>query len=123
MFSRKFLILIILAVFIVGVSVGAASAQKVTLTPKYDEYVNKSVGEYTVQTMKWKGTTVGGFGVWLYKNGQLVDKDDYASRAYFCMDGKWKWSDWDNGEDQATYHKYPVSTGVEIKEVEVEFKA
>ena len=121
MSDKKYLMLIILVILVIGVSMGAVSAQKVTVKPRYDEYVNKTVGEYTVQTMKWEGTSVGGFGVWLYKNGQLVDRDSYSSRAYFEMDGEWKWSNWDNGEEDAMYHKYPVSPGVEIEKVEVEF--
>ena len=92
---------------------------KVELT-EFDKKFTKSVGEYTVEAEKWKGGSVGGFGVWLYKNGQLVDKDSYLSRAYFYMDGEWKWSDWGNGQG-ANYHKYPVSNGVEIKEIEVKF--
>lgn len=87
---------------------------------EFDTKVSKTVGEYTVEAEKWRGETVGGFGVWLYKNGQLVDKDSYLSRAYFCMDGEWKWSEWGNGEG-ANYHKYPVSNDVEIQEIEVKF--
>ena len=87
---------------------------------EFDTKVSKTVGEYTVEAEKWRGETVGGFGVWLYKNGQLVDKDSYLSRAYFYMDGEWKWSEWGNGQG-ANYHKYPVSDGVEIQEVEVKF--
>lgn len=88
--------------------------------PEFDTKVTKTVGEYRLEAEKWRGSSVGGFGVWLYKNGQLVDKDSYLSRAYFYMDGEWKWSEWGNGEG-ANYHKYPVSNGVEIKEVEVKF--
>lgn len=86
----------------------------------FDTKVSKTVGEYRVEAEKWRGGTLGGFGVWLYKNGQQVDRDSYLSRAYYCMDGEWKWSEWGNGEG-ATYHKYPVSNDVEIKEVEVKF--
>ena len=88
--------------------------------PEFDRVYTGTAGGYTVQAEKWKGGTVGGFGVWLYKNGQLVDKDSYLSRAYFYMNGEWKWSDWGNGQG-ANYHKYPVSNGVEIKEIEVKF--
>ena len=88
--------------------------------PEFEKKFTKTSGEYTVEAQKWRGGTLGGFGVWLYKNGQQVDKDSYLSRAYFCMDGEWKWSGWGDGEG-ATYHKYPVSDGVEIKEVEVRF--
>ena len=89
--------------------------------PEFDTKYTESVGEYTVEAEKWKGTSVGGFGVSLYKNGQLVDQDSYLSRAYFYMDGKWKWSEWGNGEDNAAYHKYPVSNNVKIQKVEVKF--
>lgn len=122
MSNKRLLMLLILTVFILAVAISSVSAQTVKVEPEFDKYVNKTVGDYTVQTMKWRGTSVGGFGVWLYKNGQLVDKDSYRSRAYFYMDGEWKWSDWDNGEDSSMYHKYPVSNNVEIKEIEVEFK-
>lgn len=88
--------------------------------PEFDTKITKTVGEYTVEAEKWEGTSVGGFGVWLYKNGQLVDKDSYLSRAYFYMDGEWKWSEWGNGQG-ANYHKYPVGKGVEIQEIEVKF--
>ncbi len=88
--------------------------------PEFDIKYTETVGEYTVEVEKWQGGTTGGFGVWLYKNGQPVDKDSYLSRAYFCMDGEWKWSDWGNGQG-ANYHKYPVSNGVEIQKVEVKF--
>ena len=89
--------------------------------PEFDTKYTKTVGEYTVQAEKWRGGSVGGFGIWLYKNGQLVDQDSYLSRAYFYMDGEWKWSNWGNGEDGGTYHKYPVSNDVEIREIEVKF--
>ena len=88
--------------------------------PGFDTKYTKTVGEYTLEAQKWRGGSVGGFGVWLYKNGELVYKDSYLSRAYFYMDGEWKWSEWGNGQG-ADYHKYPVSNGVEIQKVEVKF--
>lgn len=88
--------------------------------PEFDKKFTKTSGEYTVEVEKWRGGTLGGFGVWLYKNGEMVNKDSYLSRAYFYMDGEWKWSEWGNGEG-ANYHKYPVSNDVEIKEIEVKF--
>lgn len=90
--------------------------------PDYDTLVTKTVGEYTVEAEKWMGGSVGGFEVHLYKNGAPVDKDSYMTRAYFYMDGEWKWSDWGNGEDgYEGYHRYPVSQDVKIREVEVKF--
>ena len=88
--------------------------------PEFDTKYTKTVGEYRVEAEKWRGYSAGGFGVWLYKNDELVYKDSYLSRAYFYMDGEWKWSEWGNGQG-ANYHKYPVGNGVEIQEVEVKF--
>lgn len=88
----------------------------------YDERVSQNVGSYKIEAMKWKGTTVGGMGVWVYQNGQLIDKSSYSSRGYICMNGQWKWTQWDNGEEDATYHKYPVSNDVEIQKVEIKIK-
>ena len=88
--------------------------------PEFDRKVTKTVGEYTVEAEKWRGGTIGGFGVWLYKNGELVNRDSYLSRAYFYKNGEWKWSEWGNGEG-ATYHKYPLDNSIEINEVEVKF--
>lgn len=90
--------------------------------PEYDKTYTETVGEYTVEAEKWMGGSVGGFEVHLYKNGESVYKDSYMSRAYFYMDGEWKWSEWGNGEDGYDgYHRYQVSQGVEIQEVEVKF--
>ncbi|MDO5859873.1 hypothetical protein [Methanobrevibacter sp.] len=88
--------------------------------PEFETKYKKTVGEYTVEAQKWQGGSLGGFGVWLYKNGEQVDRDSYLSRAYFYKDGEWKWSEWGNGEG-AAYHKYPLDNGIEIREVEVKF--
>ena len=99
----------------------SSSGKTVSLTlNNYDEHVSQNVGEYKVEAMKWRGTTVGGLGVWVYKNGQMLDKSAYSSRGYICMNGQWKWTNWDDGEEGATYHKYPVSNDVLIQTVEVQ---
>ena len=90
--------------------------------PGFDQTYTETAGEYSVDAEKWMGGSVGGFDVHLYKNGKSVDKDSYLTRAYFYMDGEWKWSEWGNGEDgYEGYHRYPVSSGVEIQKVEVKF--
>ena len=90
--------------------------------PGFDTKYTKTVGEYTVEAEKWRGGSVGGFQVLLTKNGQLMDKNSYQSRAYFNDGSGWKWSNWDNGEEPSeTLHKYPVANSVEIQEVEVTF--
>lgn len=90
--------------------------------PQFDRTYTGTAGEYRVEAEKWMGGSVGGFEVHLYKNGKAVNKDSYMTRAYFYMDGEWKWSEWGNGEDgYEGYHRYPVSSGVEIQKVEVKF--
>ena len=90
--------------------------------PEFDRTYTETAGEYSVDAEKWMGGSVGEFDVHLYKNGKSVDKDSYMTRAYFYMDGEWKWSEWGNGEDNyEVCHRYPVSNGVEIQKVEVKF--
>lgn len=98
------------------------SQHTISVVPEFDKTVKKADGEYTVEATKWRGGSVGGFEVSLYKNGQLMDRNSYQSRAYFNDGSGWKWSNWDYGEESgATLHKYPVSNTVEIKDVEVNF--
>lgn len=103
--------------------VGESSPDTITVElPEFGKTYTETAGDYSVDAQKWMGTTVGGFEVYLYKNGKSVDKDSYLSRAYSYMDGEWKWSEWDNGEeDHELRHRYPVSRGVEIQKVEVKF--
>ena len=90
--------------------------------PEFDKTYTATAGEYKVEATKWMGGSVGGFEVHLYKNGNPVNKESYLTRAYFYMDGEWKWSEWGNGENGYDgYHRYPVSNGVEIQKVEVKF--
>lgn len=101
----------------------ASSSDTITVElPGFDKVYTGTAGDYSVEAEKWMGGSVGGFEVHLYKNGAPVDKDSYLTRAYFYMDGEWKWSEWGNGEDgYEGYHRYPVSNGVEIQEIEVKF--
>lgn len=99
----------------------SSSQHTISVKPEFDKNVRKTSGKYMVEATKWRGTAAGGFGVTLYKNGERMDRYSYQSRAYFNMDGEWKWSNWDYGEEGATYHKYPVSNNVDIKEIEVRF--
>ena len=101
---------------------GSSGQHKVVLElSNFDEYVKKDVGEYTVEAYKWTGPSLGGLGVWVYKNGKLIDRYSYSSRAYFWKDGEWKWSEWDSGDVDSVYHKYHVSPNVKIQKVEVMF--
>ena len=102
-------------------SESGSSDKTVTLElTSFDTYVTKTVGDYKVQAMKWQGATIGGLGVFVYKNGQMIDKDSYLSRGYIRMDGQWKWTEWGTGGSGSnSYHKYDVSPDVIIEKVEV----
>lgn len=102
-------------------SQSGSSAKTVTLElPEFDTYVTKTVGDYEVKAMKWQGATIGGLGVFVYKNGQMVDKNSYMSRGYVYMDGQWKWTEWGTGGSGSnSYQKYDVSKDVIIEKVEV----
>lgn len=106
-------------------SVSESSSSPDTITvelPEFDKTYTGTSGEYRVEASKWMGGSVGGFDIHLYKNGQSVYKDSYMTRAYFYMDGEWKWSEWGNGLDgYKDSHRYPVSNGVEIQKIEVKF--
>lgn len=106
-------------------SVSESSSSPDTITvelPEFDKTYTGTSGEYRVEASKWMGGSVGGFDIHLYKNGQSVYKDSYMTRAYFYMDGEWKWSEWGNGQDgYKDSHRYPVSNGVEIQKIEVKF--
>lgn len=103
-------------------SQSSSTQNTISVVPEFDKYVKKSEGEYTVEATKWMGGSVGGFEVSLSRNGQMMDRSSYQSRAYFNDGSGWKWSNWDDGEVAgSTLHKYPVSNGVEIREVEVMF--
>ena len=105
-----------------SVSSGSSGGQTVSLDlNSFDTYVTKNVGDYEIKAEKWKGGSIGGLGVWVYKNGKLLDKNSYSSRGYICMDGQWKWTEWSHGEVDAMYHKYNVGNDVEIQKVEVSF--
>lgn len=99
-----------------------SGGHKVTLVlTSNDQYFSKTVGEYKIEAMKWMNPSLGGLGVWVYKNGELIDRYSYTSRAYFNMNGEWKWSQWKSGEVDSVYHKYNVGPGVQIERVEVSF--
>jgi len=105
------------------VSESPSSPDTITVElPEFDRTYTGTSGEYRVEASKWMGGSVGGFDIHLYKNGKSVNKDSYLTRAYFYMDGEWKWSEWGNGQDgYKDSHRYPVSNGVEIQKIEVKF--
>ena len=97
--------------------------KKVTLYSKYNRYVTKKVGKYKIQVYKWKGYRLGGLRIYVMKNGKYVKRNAFITRAYFKMNGKWRWSRWSHASSgYPFYHHYNVSTGVKITKVQVKFR-
>ncbi|WP_298523492.1 hypothetical protein [uncultured Methanobrevibacter sp.] len=97
--------------------------KKVTLKSKYNKYVTKKVGKYKIQVYKWKGYMLGGLNIYLTKYGKYVKSSAFLTRAYFKMNGKWRWSSWSHASSGYTfYHHYAVSNGVKITKVQVKFR-
>lgn len=97
--------------------------KKVTLKSKYNKYVTKKVGKYKIQVYKWKGYMLGGLNIYLTKYGKYVKSSAFLTRAYFKMNGKWRWSRWSHASSgYTTYHHYAVSNGVKITKVQVKFR-
>lgn len=97
--------------------------KKLTFNSKYNKYVTKKVGKYKVQVYKWKGYRLGGLRIYLIKNGKYVKRTSFATRAYFKMNGKWKWSRWSHASSGfVSYHHYDVSNNVKITKVQVKFR-
>ena len=97
--------------------------KKLTFNSKYDKYVTKKVGKYKIQVYKWKGYRLGGLRIYITKNGKYLKRTAFLTRAYFKMNGKWKWSNWSHAsQGYPHYHHYPVDSGVKITKVQVKFR-
>ena len=123
------------ATFLGGKNVyGKSTKFKITVKPKpkyktvrihtmYDKYINKYVGNYKVQTYKWKGFSINGLGIFLYKNGKLLNRYNFQSKVHHAFNGNWKWSSWSYGTQGANaYHKFSLSKGVAVGDVIVKFR-
>lgn len=118
---------------VLAVSIGASAEpvlksshgklKKVSITSKYNKYVTKKVGKYKIKVYKWKGYRLGGLRIYLTKNGKYVKSSKFVTRAYFKMNGKWRWASWSHASrGYVLYHHYPVSSDVKITKVQVKFR-
>lgn len=101
-----------------------SSFKIVNLYPKNSRYVTKWYGKYKIQVYKWMGRSIGGLEVFLLKYGKYnVKSKSFLTRAYFKMNGRWRWSSWSHATSSFQLkHHYPVSRGVLIYRVQVLFK-
>lgn len=101
----------------------SGKVKTVTLYSKYNRHVTKYVGKYKIQVYKWKGYSLGGLRIYVTKNGNYVKRGAFLTRAYFKMNGKWKWSRWSHAASgYPRYHHYGVSNGVKITKVQVKIR-
>lgn len=101
----------------------SGKVKTVTLYSKYNRHVTKYVGKYKVQVYKWKGYRLGGLRIYVTKNGNYVKRGAFLTRAYFKMNGKWKWSRWSHAASgYPMYHHYGVSKNVKITKVQVKIR-
>lgn len=120
--NRKSLILfLVLAIFVVGMTMGCATSKTVTLKTKKDKYVTKKKGKYTVETFKWKSGTYQELDIFVYKNGKMLNKNKFKSKYYYKYNGKWKSMPWRHGSVDCTYHKYHTDKSVKIGKVKVRY--
>lgn len=85
------------------------------------KYVTKYYGKFKIQTFKFKHamTTIC---VFVYKNGKMLKKNQYASKIHFKENGRWKWTGWLHGTQAAVYQKYFCDNTVKIGNVKVKFR-
>ncbi|WP_305557740.1 hypothetical protein [Methanobrevibacter sp. V74] len=89
---------------------------------KNNKYVTKYSGKYKIKT--YQKETPKGFKlkIYVYKNGKIVNPDNYLSKVHFKNKGQWKWSNWDDGEDELTYHDYWYYKSVKTDKVMVKLR-
>ena len=99
-----------------------AKFKTVTLGTKYNNYVSKNSGKYKIETYKWKGYTIGGLEIYLYKNGKMVPSSQFSSKAFYNADGTWRWGTWSHASQGYTnYHHYSLGNDVKVSKVKVRF--
>ena len=119
--KKRLVLFVVLAIFIVGMTLGGVSAKKATLKTKNNKYVTKHNGKYKIQTFKWKSGTYQEIDVFVYKNGKMLNKNKYKSKYYYKQGGKWKSMPWRHGSVDCTYHKYHTDKKIKVGKVKVKF--
>ncbi len=100
-------------------SVGAAEAKTVNMPTKMNKYCTKKVGNYKIQTFKWKSYSYQEVDIYVYKKGNLVKKNKYKSKVYYKVGKKSKSTKWFKGSSSATYHKIMIPKNSKVSSVKV----
>ena len=117
--KNKVILIVVLAIFIVGMTMSCATAKTVTINTKQNKYVTKKVGKYKIQTFKWKSGTYQEVDIFVYKNGKMLKYNKYSSKFHYKYKGKSGYTKWSHGWVDCTYHKYQMDKGVKVSTVKV----
>lgn len=104
--KRKVILFAVLIIFVVGMTMGCATAKTIKIKPKKDKFTVKKKGKYKVEAMKWKAYTYQEVDIIAYKHGKMMKNTKYSSKVYYKENGKWKNTGWHKGGNSCTYHKY-----------------
>ncbi|MBQ2652946.1 MAG: hypothetical protein IJF83_05275 [Methanobrevibacter sp.] len=95
----------------------------ITFYSKNNRHVTKHVGKYKIQVYKWTGYRLGGLRIYVTQNGKYVKRNAFITRAYYKVNGKWRWSRWSHASSgYPNYHHYGVSSDVKISKVQVKIR-
>ena len=116
-------------------SVSKKSKILVKKTPKYKtitistkmsdsgERVTKIYDNFVLQTEKFQHALTT-LCVYVYKDGNMLNRKDYSVRFNYNEAGVWKWTQWSHGTQAAVYYKIAdsISNDIKVGNVQVKFK-
>ena len=87
------------------------------------ERVTKTYDNFVIQTEKFQHafTTLC---VFVYKDGKMLNRNDYSVRFQYNEAGVWKWAQWSHGTQAAVYYKIAdsISNDILVGNVQVKIK-
>lgn len=117
--KKKIILFAVLIIFVVGMTMGCATAKTFKVKPKKDKYVTKKSGKYKVQVLKWQAYTYQELDIMAYKHGKMLKNTKYKSKVYYKENGKSKRTPWVKGGQAATYQKLFFDKSHKINKVVV----
>lgn len=88
-----------------------------------EEKVTKTYDNFVIQTEKFQhaATTLC---VFVYKDGNMLKRQDYTARFQYNEAGVWKWTQWSHGTQAAVYYKIAdsIPNNILVGNVQVKLK-
>ncbi|PWB85281.1 LapA family protein [Methanobrevibacter thaueri] len=115
------ILIVVLVIFVIGMTMGAATAKTVTFKSK-DKWQTKKTGKYKIKTRTWKikSYSMGTYydvDIQVLKNGKQLSSSKYLTKYKYKSNGKWHWTKWRHGGVDHGYHRY--STNHKVSQVKV----